>query len=177
MDFRSHRRAGIDSVNRARFCAKAHCADCGKVRPVTANFRSRRFARWADLGLMGIEVPTEYGGAGMDAIAYILGDDRNRRGRLRTFDHHVGQQHAVLQWPAEIRQRSAEAISTSRPIASGAEIGAFALTEPQSGSDATAMRCRAAGNDDGSFVINGKKSWITSGPVAKYILLFCHDPS
>jgi alkylation response protein AidB-like acyl-CoA dehydrogenase len=59
------------------------------------------------------------------------------------------------------------------PIASGAEIGAFALTEPQSGSDATAMRCRAVRQEDGSFVINGKKSWITSGPVAKYILLFC----
>src|SRR5690606_28552211 len=52
------------------------------------------------------------------------------------------------------------------------EIGAFALTEPQSGSDATAMRCRAVRRDDGSFVVNGKKSWITSGPVARYIVLF-----
>jgi alkylation response protein AidB-like acyl-CoA dehydrogenase len=58
------------------------------------------------------------------------------------------------------------------PIASGEAIGAFALTEPQSGSDATAMRCRATKQADGSFIINGKKSWITSGPVAKYILLF-----
>jgi alkylation response protein AidB-like acyl-CoA dehydrogenase len=58
------------------------------------------------------------------------------------------------------------------PIASGEAIGAFALTEPQSGSDATAMRCRAVKQADGSFLINGKKSWITSGPVAKYILLF-----
>src|SRR5690606_36643014 len=59
-----------------------------------------------------------------------------------------------------------------RPIAEGREIGAFALTEPQSGSDATAMRCRAVRQDDGSYVINGKKSWITSGPVAKYFVLF-----
>jgi alkylation response protein AidB-like acyl-CoA dehydrogenase len=58
------------------------------------------------------------------------------------------------------------------PIAGGEAIGAFALTEPQSGSDATAMRCRAVKQADGGFVINGKKSWITSGPVAKYILLF-----
>jgi alkylation response protein AidB-like acyl-CoA dehydrogenase len=63
------------------------------------------------------------------------------------------------------------------PIASGEAIGAFALTEPQSGSDATAMRCRATKQADGSFIINGKKSWITSGPVAKYILLFAmSDP-
>jgi len=59
-----------------------------------------------------------------------------------------------------------------RAIAEGKEIGAFALTEPQSGSDATAMRCKATKRADGSFVINGKKSWITSGPVAKYIVLF-----
>jgi alkylation response protein AidB-like acyl-CoA dehydrogenase len=59
-----------------------------------------------------------------------------------------------------------------RAIAEGREIGAFALTEPQSGSDATAMRCKAVKQADGTFVINGKKSWITSGPVAKYIVLF-----
>ena len=59
-----------------------------------------------------------------------------------------------------------------RAIAEGREIGAFALTEPQSGSDATSMRCRAVKQADGSFVINGKKSWITSGPVAKYFVLF-----
>jgi len=59
-----------------------------------------------------------------------------------------------------------------RAITEGREIGAFALTEPQSGSDATAMRCRAVRGADGLFIINGKKSWITSGPVARYIVLF-----
>src|SRR5690606_17171485 len=65
------------------------------------------------------------------------------------------------------------------PIASGEEIGAYALTEPQSGSDASAMRTRAVLSDDGShYVVNGKKSWITSGPVAKYFMLFAlTDPS
>src|SRR3546814_11540270 len=59
------------------------------------------------------------------------------------------------------------------PIASGAAIGAYALTEPQSGSDAVNMRTRALLSADGShYVVNGKKSWITSGPVAKYIMLF-----
>src|SRR5690606_32390621 len=59
------------------------------------------------------------------------------------------------------------------PVASGQVNGAYALTEPQSGSDARAMRTRAELSKDGSYyVINGKKSWITSGPVAKYIVLF-----
>ena len=59
-----------------------------------------------------------------------------------------------------------------RAIATGEAIGAYALTEPQSGSDASAMHTRATKNDDGDWVINGKKSWITSGPVARYIVLF-----
>jgi alkylation response protein AidB-like acyl-CoA dehydrogenase len=59
-----------------------------------------------------------------------------------------------------------------RAIATGEAIGAYALTEPQSGSDASAMHTRASKNANGDWVINGKKSWITSGPVARYIVLF-----
>jgi alkylation response protein AidB-like acyl-CoA dehydrogenase len=59
-----------------------------------------------------------------------------------------------------------------RAIATGEAIGAYALTEPQSGSDASAMHTRATRNAHDDWVINGKKSWITSGSVARYILLF-----
>jgi len=60
-----------------------------------------------------------------------------------------------------------------KPVASGQEIGAYALTEPQSGSDASSMRMRAVKSADGShYLINGKKSWITSGPVARFMVLF-----
>jgi alkylation response protein AidB-like acyl-CoA dehydrogenase len=59
-----------------------------------------------------------------------------------------------------------------RAVAEGQAIGAYALTEPQSGSDASNMHTRATKNANGDWVINGKKSWITSGPVAKYIVLF-----
>ena len=60
-----------------------------------------------------------------------------------------------------------------KPVASGEVIGAYALTEPQSGSDARAMRSRAVLSEDGSYyTINANKSWISSGPVAKFIVLF-----
>ena len=59
-----------------------------------------------------------------------------------------------------------------RAIATGECIGAYALTEPQSGSDASAMHTQASKNDNGDWVINGKKSWITSGSVARYLILF-----
>jgi alkylation response protein AidB-like acyl-CoA dehydrogenase len=59
------------------------------------------------------------------------------------------------------------------PVASGRAIGCYGLTEPQSGSDAANMRTRAVLSADGShYVLNGKKSWITSGPVADYMVMF-----
>ena len=65
-----------------------------------------------------------------------------------------------------------------RAVAGGEAIGAYALTEPQSGSDAANMRVTATLSPDGSYyVVNGLKSWITSGPVARYIVLFAQtDP-
>jgi len=127
-------------------------------------------------GLMGIEVPTEYGGAGMDPIAYVLAIIEIAAGdAAHSTIVSVNNSlfcNGILQFGTEAQKQK-----YVREIAEGKEIGAFALTEPQSGSDATAMRCRAVRQDNGSYVINGKKSWITSGPVAKYIVLFAmSDP-
>ncbi|MEN1926891.1 acyl-CoA dehydrogenase family protein [Luteimonas qiangzhengi] len=122
-------------------------------------------------GLMGIEVPPEYGGAGMDPVAYVLamievaaGDAAHST--IMSVNNSLFCNGILTHGTEEQKQKYV------RAIAEGAEIGAFALTEPQSGSDATAMRCRAVKQDDGTYVINGKKSWITSGPVAKYFVLF-----
>jgi len=122
-------------------------------------------------GLMGIETPEEYGGAGMDAQAYVLamievaaGDAAHST--IMSVNNSL-YTNGLLKFGTEAQKQK-----YVRPIAEGQAIGAFALTEPQSGSDATAMRCRAVKQADGSFVINGKKSWITSGPVAKYVVLF-----
>ena len=122
-------------------------------------------------GLMGIEVPAEYGGAGMDAVGYALamieiaaGDAAHST--IMSVNNSLFCTGILKNGNEEQKQLYV------RAIAEGREIGAFALTEPQSGSDASAMRCRAVKQDDGSYVINGKKSWITSGPVARYIILF-----
>lgn len=149
-----------------------------RIAPVAADFdRSGEFPldnirEMGQLGLMGIEVPVEYGGAGMDAIAYVLAMIEIAaadcaHSTIMSVNNTLYCNGLLKYGNEEQKQKYVV------PIASGAEIGAFALTEPQSGSDATAMRCRAVRQDDGSYIINGKKSWITSGPVAKYILLFC----
>ena len=119
---------------------------------------------------MGIEVPTEYGGAGMDPVAYVLAMVEvaaadAAHSTIMSVNNSLFC-NGILTHGSEQQKQT-----YVRAIAEGTAIGAFALTEPQSGSDAT-MRCRAVKQADGTFVINGKKSWITSGPVAKYIVLF-----
>jgi len=122
-------------------------------------------------GLMGIEVPDQYGGAGMDPVAYVLAMIEiaaadAAHATIMSVNNSLFCQ-GILRHGSEAQKQH-----YVRAIAEGREIGAFALTEPQSGSDATAMRCRALREADGRFRINGKKSWITSGPVARYIVLF-----
>jgi alkylation response protein AidB-like acyl-CoA dehydrogenase len=153
-----------------------------RIAPVAADFdKSGEFPlanirEMGQLGLMGIEVPAEYGGAGMDSIAYVLAMIEIAaadcaHSTIMSVNNTL-YCNGLLKFGNEAQKHKYVA-----HIAKGEAIGAFALTEPQSGSDATAMRCRATKQADGSFVISGKKSWITSGPVAKYILLFAmSDP-
>ncbi|MEE4174734.1 MAG: acyl-CoA dehydrogenase family protein [Xanthomonadales bacterium] len=135
-------------------------------------FPSETIAQMGELGLMGIEVPEEYGGAGMDPLCYALAlieisaADASH-GTIMSVNNTL-YCHGILKYGTEEQKQK-----YVKPVASGEVIGAYALTEPQSGSDASNMRCRAVLSEDGShYVINGKKSWITSGPVAKYIMLF-----
>ena len=146
-----------------------------RIAPVAADFDKTgefpldNIREMGQLGLMGIEVPSEYGGAGMDSISYVLAmieiaQADCAHSTIMSVNNTL-YCNGILKFGTEEQKHK-----YVKPIASGEAIGAFALTEPQSGSDATAMRCRAVKQADGSFVINGKKSWITSGPVAKYIL-------
>ena len=175
MDFRfSEDQLSIQSIARD-FAQK-------RIAPVAADFdKSGEFPlanirEMGQLGLMGIEVPTEYGGAGMDSIAYVLAMIEIAaadcaHSTIMSVNNTL-YCNGLLKFGNEAQKHR-----YVTPIATGQAIGAFALTEPQSGSDATAMRCRAMKQSDGGFIINGKKSWITSGPVAKYILLFAmSDP-
>ncbi|MDR3447671.1 MULTISPECIES: acyl-CoA dehydrogenase family protein [Dyella] len=123
------------------------------------------------LGLMGIEVPTEYGGAGMDPIAYSLAMIEiaaadAATATIMSVNNSLFCTGILKHGTEEQKQKYV------RAIAQGEAIGAYALTEPQSGSDASAMHTRATKNANGDWVINGKKSWITSGMVARYIILF-----
>ena len=138
----------------------------------TGEFPLKNIQILGENGLMGIEVPEAYGGAGMDPISYVLAIIEIAAGDC-AHSTIVSVNNSLYCNGILKNGTEAQKQKYVRAIAEGKAIGAFALTEPQSGSDATAMRCRAVKREDGKFVINGKKSWITSGPVAKYIVLFC----
>ena len=155
-----------------------------EIAPVAAEFdKSGEFPlaniqKMGELGLMGIEVPHEYGGAGLDAISYVLAMIEIAAADCAHSTivsvNNTLYCNGLLKYGTEAQKHA-----YVTPIATGAAIGAFALTEPQSGSDAAAMRTRAVRSADGSYyTVNGKKSWITSGPVARYFMLFAMtDPA
>ncbi len=149
-----------------------------RIAPVAADFdKSGEFPAetikvLGENGLMGIEVPHEYGGAGLDPIAYVLA--MIEIAAADCAHSTIMSVNNTLYCNGLLKYGTHEQkLRFVAPIASGEAIGAYALTEPQSGSDASSMRTRAVRSPDGShYVVNGKKSWITSGPVAKYIMLF-----
>ena len=126
---------------------------------------------------MGIEVPEEYGGAALDSLCYALVIEEisaadAAHGTIVSVNNSLYGVPFLEFGTHEQKKKFLE------PVASGQVNGAYALTEPQSGSDSAAMRSRAVRSADGSYyTINARKSWITSGPVARYFILFAKtDP-
>ncbi|MDQ4077511.1 MAG: acyl-CoA dehydrogenase [Chloroflexota bacterium] len=137
----------------------------------SGEFPMETIMQMGELGLMGIEVPPEYGGAGMDTLSYVLAMEEickvdASHGTIMSVNNSLFC-HGLMKFGTE-EQKQKYLV----PVASGKKVGAYSLTEPMSGSDAGTMRSRALKNDEGNYVINGRKSWVTSGPVAEYIVLF-----
>jgi len=136
----------------------------------TGEFPRQTIRKMGELGLMGIEVPEAYGGAGMDTLAYVLALEEISRvdaahGTIMSVNNSLFC-HGILKFGTEAQKQK-----YLRPVAEGKAIGAYSLTEPMSGSDAGTMRSRAMRQGPG-YVIEGRKSWVTSGPVADFVLLF-----
>jgi alkylation response protein AidB-like acyl-CoA dehydrogenase len=134
------------------------------------------FAKLAELGLMGVCVPEEYGGAGSDFLSYVLVLEELSRG-----DAGVGVTVAVHTSAVTLPLlRFGTDEQRSRfvpPLARADGLGAFCLTESEAGSDAGALRTRADADGDG-WRITGAKQWITNGRFAGTFLLFARtDPS
>jgi butyryl-CoA dehydrogenase len=139
------------------------------------HFPRELFGELAHLGLMGVCVPEEYGGAGADFLSYVLVLEELSRG-----DAGVGVTVAVhtsaVTLPLLHFGTEEQRTRFVPPLARGEHLGAFALTEAEAGSDAGALRTRAEPDGDG-WRITGAKQWITNGRDAGTFLLFARtDP-
>src|SRR5690606_6309280 len=133
----------------ARRIAQEKIAPSAEHHDQTGEFPLENIRTLGENGLMGIEVPAEYGGAGMDPVSYVLAMIEvaaadAAHSTIMSVNNSLFC-NGILKYGTEEQKQK-----YVRAIAEGREIGAFALTEPQSGSDATAMRCKAVKQADGS---------------------------
>jgi alkylation response protein AidB-like acyl-CoA dehydrogenase len=135
----------------------------------TGEFPAATLRKMAELGLMGLPFPEEYGGAGADSISTAIAIEEIARACGSTaliYSAHLGLGCApIAMFGTEEQKRR-----FLRPAAEGRHLGAFALTEPHAGSDAGATRTTAR-LENGEWVINGAKMWITSASVAGHLIV------
>ena len=146
------------------------------VRDETARFPAELIPKLAALGLFGINIPQEYGGAGFDSLgAAIIIEEIARVDAavaLMIASHNSLSAAHILGFANEEQKRK-----YLPPLASGEKLGAWALTESCSGSDAAALRT-SAGLERDHWILNGQKQFITQGSVAGiYVIMASTDPS
>ena len=129
-----------------------------------------------EMGLMGVAVPTEYDGAGMDNVTYVMALIEISRG-CASCGVITSVNNSLYGYPVKAFGTDEQKKKFLAPVAGGLVEGCYALTESGAGSDAAALRCRAQLKGD-RYIVNGVKKFITSGNVAQYcVLAATEDPS
>jgi butyryl-CoA dehydrogenase len=147
-----------------------------EIRPVAAEldkkaeYPTKILEKMAKLGFLGIFIPPEYSGAGLDTISYATVIEEISR-KCASTGVITSVHNSLVTWPI-IKYGTDEQKKKYLPLlAKGEKIGAFAGTEPNAGSDLGAMQTTAVLKED-KYIINGDKTFITSGPKAGIIILF-----
>jgi alkylation response protein AidB-like acyl-CoA dehydrogenase len=160
----------------ARQFARERLAPGVAERDRTGAFPAAELAEMGELGLLGMVVPDDWGGAGADAITYALAIEEIAAGdgaisTIMSVHNSVGCAPILKFGTLAQKERFL------RPMAAGRMLGAFCLTEPQAGSDASALKTRAVRDGD-HYVLNGAKQFITNGQHAGVALVFAiTDPA
>ncbi len=137
----------------------------------TARWPAEIVQRLGELGFLGMAIPSEYGGTGLDVVSYALAMEEvsfacASCGVIMSVNNSLFCD-PIYKFGTGEQKKTALA-----DCASGRKLGCFGLTEPMSGSDAQTM-VTSASKTSGGWVLNGAKNWITNGPEADYILVFC----
>lgn len=140
-----------------------------------AHFPRELIKKSAELGLLGLTLPAQYGGAEASYVSYGLVCQELERGDsgLRSF---VSVQSSLCMYPIFKYGNEEQRIRYLPAMAAGEVIGCFGLTEPDSGSDPGSMRTNAK-KVDGGWVLNGAKMWITNAPIADIAIVWAKTES
>ena len=134
-------------------------------------FRPDLVEKFFELGLMGIEVPEQWGGAGANIFLAVLGIEELARvdasAAIYVDVHNTLVNNALLRWGSD------EQKNRYFPRLTSGLLGAYALSEPGSGSDAFALQCKAE-RKDGHWELTGRKFWITNGDEAGFFIVFAN---
>jgi alkylation response protein AidB-like acyl-CoA dehydrogenase len=126
--------------------------------------------RAGELGLLGISAPEQYGGLDLDKVSALVVSERIARSASMAAAYGAQANLTIL--PIVLFGTEAQKAKYLPGLVSGEKIGAYALSESGSGSDALAARTRATRQADGSWVLNGEKMWITNGGFADVFIIF-----
>jgi alkylation response protein AidB-like acyl-CoA dehydrogenase len=153
-----------------------------EIMPIAADvdrdgqFPAENFKRMAELGLLGLPWPERYGGAGGDTVCYAIATEEISRAcgsHGLSYAAHISLGSAPIYLFGTEEQKKKYLV----PLARGEALGALGLTEPEAGSDAGSTKTTAA-LDGKQWVINGAKSLITNGPLARTVIVVAKtDPS
>lgn len=165
-------------LNETQALLKKTCSDLAKkeIAPFASKndlnhtFPSEEIRKMSDLGLMGIAIGDEYGGAGLDTLSYIVALEEISKacascGTIMSVNNSLYCE-PVMKFATEKQKEE-----FLKPFARGNKLGCFALSEPGNGSDAAAASTTAEETDDG-FILNGTKAWITNGYEADATIVF-----
>jgi len=155
----------------ARDFAQNEVAPTAIQRDIDGEFPHEAVGKLGELGFMGMMVSPEWGGAGLDTLSYVIAIEE-----ISKVDASVGVimsvNNSLVCWALETYATDDQKERYLRPLATGQKLGAYCLSEPEAGSDATQQRTIATKRDDGLWVLNGTKNWITNGTTADIYLVY-----
>ncbi len=138
-------------------------------RDENQQFPKDQIKKLGELGFMGMMVDPKYGGGGMDTVSYVLAMEEFSKVDAST-SVIVSVNNSLVCWGIETYGNEFQKEKYLRLLATGEKIGAFCLSEPEAGSDATSQRTTAIEKED-HYLLNGTKNWITNGNSASIYLV------
>lgn len=159
----------------AREFAQKECLPGVIERDSKMEFAAEQVKKLGELGFLGMMVDPQYGGGGMDTLSYVLAMEE-----ISKIDNSVSVlmsvNNSLVCWGIETFGNEEQKQKYLIPLAKGEKVGAFCLSEPEAGSDATSQRTTAEDKGD-YYLLNGTKNWITNGSSASvYLVIAQTDP-